>query len=181
LPVAAGETLPVLSFQKWREPFSQFVRDTRFQPQTALESPTEDGPQQVEHDSRVIETEPGKTLSFEGIQSRWEEFLTFLDEKNQAILHSHLNFCDLKDFKENELHFVCQRELTFETLSEDAKALSKELSDFFQAGIVAIPIFDEAVVEANREKSPKELFEELAKTNELVKYLIDEFGAELMI
>lgn len=167
----------MLSFQKWREPFSQFVRDTRFQTQTTAENDEDN----VNIEPELAQSELNKTLTFKDIQSQWDEFLTFLDEKNQAILHSHLNFCDLKDFKENELHFVCQRELTFETLSEDAKALSKELSDFFQAGIVAIPIFDEAVVEANREKSPKELFEELAKTNELVKYLIDEFGAELMI
>ncbi len=95
-------------------------------------------------------------------------------------MHSHLTLCELVKFEHNKLSLLCKNAMTYETLQEDSPRLSHELALFFKARMEAMPVFDKDVAEANRVKSPKELFEELAKSNEVIQYLIKEFGAELI-
>ncbi len=172
MPVVAQETLPVLRLDKWREPFSDFIRNTHYQhPQSKQETP--EVPKHPDHDE-------SKTITVEDIQARWEEFIEYLEESNQSVLRSHLAFCTILGLEDRHLQILCKNAFTYETLQEDAPKLTWALSEFFQTQVVVKPVFDKDVAEAHREKSPKELFEELAETNEVVKYLIREFGAELM-
>jgi len=180
-PVASPDVLTI-DFGAWKEKFSKFIEESSYQPKLPMQKALpENASEPAELSATELPAAPHEiTLSFEAISHKWDDFLQNLEKQGKGLLCSNMKVCELKGLKGHELMLLCSKQFAFEMLTSEPERASEALSLFFQTPIYANFSIDRELVKATTEKSPYELFQELAEKNKLIKYLVDEFGAELI-
>ncbi len=109
----------------------------------------------------------------------WKQFLLLLLKKNYKIIVTHLRACELASFSHGILHVSCCRKFSYEELLHDANLLARELEDFYGLPLKLYISYDEEK-DAGKEPTIFTLFSELSESNEIVRFLVREFGGELV-
>jgi hypothetical protein len=114
------------------------------------------------------------------LKRKWSEFIQSLEIEGKSFLVSHLQMCEIDAIEEGKVKLKCVKNFSFEALQGESAELNAEARRFF-GGMVEIDISLDKIgfAEARRgERSADEIFIELSKTNEIIKFLIEHFGAE---
>lgn len=78
------------------------------------------------------------------------------------------------------LDISCCRKFSYEELQQDRALLQKELSEFYALPLKLRILYDAHKDACTREKTVFTLFQELSQSNEVIRFLITEFGGELV-
>lgn len=117
----------------------------------------------------------------EQLRMEWGRFLEHLSAKGLQVLVSHLHASELMSCSPSGvLELGCCRKFSFEELLHDSVMLESEVSDFYKLPLKLAVRYDAERDACTREKSVFTMFKELSETNEVVRYLIKEFGGELV-
>ncbi|MDW8436460.1 MAG: hypothetical protein RMM16_00305 [Chloroherpetonaceae bacterium] len=158
----------------WSGRFSRFIQETNFRPRYAASRPLAKSPEQEER------SKPQERVSKEILDARWGAFIETLEREGKSFLVSHLQTCELEATEDGRAKLKCARKFSFESLQAELTRLRDEAKRFFGGDVeIEIALDKNALAETLKaEKSAAELFEELSKTNPVVQYLIEHFGAE---
>lgn len=111
----------------------------------------------------------------------WGRFLEHLSANGQQVLVSHLHSSELMSCSpDGMVELGCCRKFSYEELQHDADLLARELADFYNLPLKVSVRYDAARDACTREKSVFTMFQELTESNEVVRYLVKEFGGELV-
>jgi len=117
----------------------------------------------------------------EQLRMEWGRFLEHLSAKGLQVMVSHLHASDLMACSPDGLvELGCCRKFSYEELQHDADLLAREMADFYKLPLKVSVRYDAARDACTREKSVFTMFQELSESNEVVRYLIKEFGGELV-
>ena len=117
----------------------------------------------------------------EQLRMEWGRFLEHLSAKGLQVLVSHLHASELMACSPSGVvQLGCCRKFSFEELQHDSALLESELSDFYKLPLKLAVRYDAERDACTREKSVFTMFKELSESNEVVRYLITEFGGELV-
>jgi len=116
----------------------------------------------------------------EKFRVEWKQFLDHLLKKNLKVIVTHLRVCELSAFCEGTLYLGCARRFSYEELLQDIALLAAEFEEFY--GIpVKLGIFHDAEKDANtKEQTIFTIFRDLSEHNEVVRFIVREFGGELV-
>ena len=109
----------------------------------------------------------------------WKQFLDSLLKKNYKVVVTHLLSCELTSFSQGVLHMSCSKKFSYEELLHDAGLLARELEIFYGLSVKLHISYDDKNDTGN-EQTVFTLFSELSQSNEVVKFLVREFGGELL-
>lgn len=109
----------------------------------------------------------------------WKQFLDVLLKKNYKVIVTHLRSCELASFSHGILHMSCFKKFSYEELLHDASLLAHELEDFYGLPVKLHISYNEEK-DTGKEQTIFTLFRELSESNEIVKFLVREFGGELV-
>jgi DNA polymerase III subunit gamma/tau len=116
----------------------------------------------------------------EQLRMEWGRFLEHLSAKGLQVLVSHLHASELMSCSPSGLvQLGCCRKFSYEELQHDSTLLESELADFYKLPLKLAVRYDAERDACTREKSIFTMFQELTESNEVFRYLITEFGAEL--
>jgi DNA polymerase-3 subunit gamma/tau len=119
--------------------------------------------------------------NIEAMKVEWRQFLDHLAKKTHNFMATHLQSCELTTCTpEGILEIACCRKFSYEELLQDRELLQKELSEFYALSIQLRIRYDAQKDACTKEKSVFTLFQELSQKNEVVRFLITEFGGELV-
>ncbi len=161
-----------LDFASWQDKFSKFAKSEKRHSTTPVSGKTVDN--------------PAGSLSFDGVAEvqkfrvEWKQFLDALLKKNNKVMVTHLRSCELESFSNGVLHLSSSRKFSYEELRHDAGFLRNELEEFYGLPLKLHVSYDEAKDASTKEQTIFTLFRELSESNEIVKFLIREFGGELL-
>ena len=94
---------------------------------------------------------------------------------------THLQSCELVSCSPaGVLEIACCRKFSYEELVLERATLQKEMSDFYALPLQLRILYDAEKDACTKEKTVFTLFQELSQTNEVVRFLITEFGGELV-
>jgi len=117
----------------------------------------------------------------EQLRMEWGRFLEHLMAKGLQVMVSHLHASELMACSPDGLvELGCCRKFSYEELFHDADLLAREMGDFYKLPLKVSIRYDAARDACTREKSVFTMFQELSESNEVVRYLIKEFGGELV-
>lgn len=117
----------------------------------------------------------------EQLRMEWGRFLEHLSAKGLQVMVSHLHASELMTCSPSGVvQLGCCRKFSFEELQHDSALLESELSDFYKLPLKLAVRYDAERDACTREKSVFTMFQELTESNEVVRYLISDFGAELV-
>ncbi|MBN1928513.1 MAG: DNA polymerase III subunit gamma/tau [Chlorobiaceae bacterium] len=117
----------------------------------------------------------------EQLRMEWGRFLEHLSAKGLQVMVSHLHASELMACSPQGLvELGCCRKFSYEELFHDADLLAREMADFYKLPLRVTVRYDAARDACTREKSLFTMFQELSESNEVVRYLIQEFGGELV-
>ncbi|NTV25338.1 MAG: DNA polymerase III subunit gamma/tau [Chlorobiaceae bacterium] len=120
-------------------------------------------------------------ITLEQLRLEWHRFLEHLTKKGMQVLVSHLHSSELNSCSPHGIVGIgCCRKFSYEELLHDAQVLEEELAGFY-----GLPLKLQVRYDAERDACTKErtvftMFQELSESNEVVRYLISEFGGELV-
>jgi DNA polymerase-3 subunit gamma/tau len=115
------------------------------------------------------------------LRVEWHQFLDHLVKQNQQVMVSHLHSCELTACSPaGMLELSCCRKFSFEELLHHAVPLESELAGFYQLPLKLKIRYDAERDACTREKTVFTLFQELSEKNEVVRFIISEFGGELV-
>jgi DNA polymerase-3 subunit gamma/tau len=115
------------------------------------------------------------------LKVEWHQFLEHLARKNHNIMATHLQSCELVSCSPSgALEIACCRKFSYEELLQDRATLQQELSEFYVLPLQITILYDAEKDACTKEKSIFTLFQELSQKNEVVRFLITEFGGELV-
>ncbi|WP_083694496.1 DNA polymerase III subunit gamma/tau [Chlorobium sp. KB01] len=124
---------------------------------------------------------PEQLASLEALRVEWRQFLDHLARKTHNFMATHLQSCELASCTPGGvLEMVCCRKFSYEELLQDRELLQRELSEFYAMPLQLRLRYDAEKDACTREKSVFTLFQELSQTNEVLRFLIREFGGELV-
>ncbi len=160
-----------VDFSSWQDKFSQFAKSEK------------------RHSvPPVSHTQPGSregTGTFDGIaevqkfRMEWAQFLDMLLKKNHKVIVTHLRSCELASFSDGILYMSCSRRFSYEELQHNADMLAAEMREFYNLPL-KLQISHDAENDAGKGQTVFTFFSELAEKNDIVKFLVDEFGGELI-
>jgi DNA polymerase-3 subunit gamma/tau len=111
----------------------------------------------------------------------WGRFLEHISAKGLQVMVSHLHASELMSCSPSGLvELGCCRKFSYEELLHDLTLLESELADFYKLPLKLAVQYDAARDACTREKSVFTTFRELSENNEVVRFLITEFGGELV-
>jgi DNA polymerase-3 subunit gamma/tau len=117
----------------------------------------------------------------EQLRMEWGRFLEHLSAKGLQVLVSHLHASELMACSPSGVvQLGCCRKFSFEELQHDSAMIESELAEFYRLPLKLAVRYDAERDACTREKSVFTMFKELSETNEVVRYLITEFGGELV-
>jgi DNA polymerase-3 subunit gamma/tau len=94
---------------------------------------------------------------------------------------THLQSCELAACSPGGvLDIVCCRKFSYEELLQDVAVLQKEVSEFYAMPLKLRILYDAEKDACTKEKTIFTLFHELSENNQVIKFLIKEFGVELV-
>jgi len=115
------------------------------------------------------------------LRLEWSRFLEHLAKKGLQVLVTHLHSCELLACSPTGLvELGCCRKFSFEELLHSSVLLEKEIAEFYGISLSLQIRYDAARDACTKEKSIFTLFRELSEQNEVVRFLISEFGGELV-
>lgn len=133
----------------------------------------------------MAETRQDPSQPFDGVAEvqkfrvEWKQFLDVLLKKNYKVIVTHLRSCELASFSRGILHMSCHKKFSYEELLHDASLLARELEDFYGLPVKLHLSYDEEK-DTGKEQTIFTLFRELSGSNEIVRFLVREFGGELV-
>ncbi|NTU94230.1 MAG: DNA polymerase III subunit gamma/tau [Chlorobiaceae bacterium] len=174
-PMLVSETSArPLDLGAWKQAFSNFGNNSE---------PRLSSAGKQDHDPLV--PGPGSDgappVVLEQLKLEWHRFLEQLTRKGMQVLVSHLHFCELLTCSPQGLVVIgCCRKFSYEELLHDAPVLERELSAFYGFSLKLLVRYDAERDACTKEKTVFTMFQELSVTNEVVRFLISEFGGELV-
>ena len=115
------------------------------------------------------------------LKVEWHQFLEHLSRKNQNFMAMHLQSCELVSCTPGGvLEMVCCRKFSYEELLQERLYLQKEIAEFYSLPIQVTLSYDAEKDACTREKTVFTLFQELLEKNEVIQFLVKEFGGELV-
>ncbi|NTV68033.1 MAG: DNA polymerase III subunit gamma/tau, partial [Chlorobaculum sp.] len=116
----------------------------------------------------------------EQLRMEWGRFLEHLSAKGLQVMVSHLHASELMACSPSGVvQLGCCRKFSFEELQHDSAMIESELAEFYRLPLKLAVRYDAERDACTREKSVFTMFKELSESNEVVRYLISDFGAEL--
>ncbi len=120
-------------------------------------------------------------LAIDQLRFEWHRFLEHLSKKGLQVLVSHLQVSELLACTPQGLvDLGCCRKFSFEELLHDGELLEQEMASFYRRPMKIRIRYDAERDACTREKSVFTMFQELSEQNEVVRFLITEFGGELV-
>ncbi|ASQ90212.1 DNA polymerase III subunit gamma/tau [Prosthecochloris sp. GSB1] len=161
-----------LDFSSWRDKFAKFAKSGVSRTAAPSRHETVDDAVPVRQFRGVAEVEKFRV--------EWKQFLDHLLKKNLKVIVTHLRVCELSSFSDGTLYIGCARRFSYEELLQDISLLAAEFEDFY--GIpVKLGIFHDEEKDANtKEQTIFTIFRELSEQNEVVRFIVREFGGELV-
>ncbi len=126
---------------------------------------------------------PSSAISadIEVLKLEWRQFLEHISKKSHNFMATHLQSCELVACTPGGvLEIACCRKFSYEELQQDRALLQKEVSEFYALPLQLRIRYDAEKDACTREKTVFTLFQELTQENEVIRYLITEFGGELV-
>ena len=131
----------------------------------------------VDDRSSVLE----KVANLSSLKVEWHQFLDHLARKTLNFMATHLQSCELVSCSPTGvLEIACCRKFSYEELVQERAILQQEMSDFYALPLQLRILYDAEKDACTKEKTVFTLFQELSQTNEVVRFLITEFGGELV-
>lgn len=177
LPVSKPAASPpvdspaTVDFSSWQDKFSKFAKSEKRRSLPAVQE--------------VSDGRQGISKPFDGVAEvqkfrvEWKQFLDVLLKKNYKVIVTHLRSCELASFSHGVLHMSCFKRFSYEELLHDASLLARELEEFYGLAVKLHISYDEEK-DTGKEQTIFTLFRELSESNEIVKFLVREFGGELV-
>jgi hypothetical protein len=104
-----------------------------------------------------------------------------MSKKSKNFMATHLQSCELAACTPDGLvEIACCRKFSYEELLQDKKLLQKEISEFYEIPLELHISYDAEKDACTKEKNVFTLFQELSQQNEVVRFIIREFGGELV-
>ncbi|MCW8819038.1 MAG: hypothetical protein OQK61_01830 [Ignavibacteriaceae bacterium] len=161
-----------MDFSSWQDKFSKFAKSEKRRHVPAVPGRTE------EHSAASTPYECAAEV--QKFRVEWKQFLDDLLKKNHKVIVTHLRFCELVSFSQGVLYMSCARRFSYEELLHDAGLLARELEAFYSLPIKLHISYDEEKDADTKEQTIFTLFKELSEKNDVVKFLVREFGGELI-
>lgn len=115
------------------------------------------------------------------LRLEWSRFLDHLAKTGQQVLVPHLHACELLSCTPNgQVEIGCCRKFSFEELLNSSALLEEEMCQFYRLPLKLLVRYDAQRDACTKEKTVFTMFRELSETNEVVRFLIREFGGELV-
>ncbi|NTV01607.1 MAG: DNA polymerase III subunit gamma/tau [Chlorobiaceae bacterium] len=115
------------------------------------------------------------------LKLEWHRFLDHLTRKGMQVLVSHLHASELLSCSHKGLVVLgCCRKFSFEELLHDTPLLEQEMGEFYRLPLKLQVRYDAERDACTKEKTVFTMFQELSETNGVVRFLISEFGGELI-
>lgn len=170
---------------EWQGRFSTFIDNTAFRPKAAApkdRAAVQGASELAAPEASGVASQPSAVLTMQIVREKWKDFILHLEASGQSVMSANLFLCDLVDLtgdvKGYKLQLLCLKNFAYEMLTAEEFSLSEKASAFFGGKVFLDVRLDRTKVETVFEKTPTELLLELAKTNKVIKFLIDAFGAE---
>ncbi len=94
---------------------------------------------------------------------------------------THLLSCELVSCSPaGALEIACCRKFSYEELLQERETLQQEIAKFYALPLHVTILYDAEKDACTKEKSVFTLFQELSQQNEVIRFLITEFGGELV-
>lgn len=170
------EQLSLINLSGWNSKFKRLIEETAYRPKTPQKKQPTREESQVETSAEI--PSPAKLITLDTLKLKWDGFISQLEEEERTMLVSHLRMCEIETLNGNLVKLKCVRQFSFDELLGMLDVVAELASQFYEAKLVFDLRHDREGAKATRERTPFELFQELAQKNKLVKFLIDEFGAE---
>lgn len=156
----------------WQKKFSGFVSNSTFN------APP---PPQELAEAQGMQCD-GMPINLDALRVEWRQFIDHLEKSGQSIMATHLQSCELHSCGSGGLlEISCCRKFSCEELLQEIGALRKELMAFYALPQVRLKIRYDAEKDAcTREKTVHTIFQELSRDNEVVRFIVQEFGGELL-
>ncbi len=119
-------------------------------------------------------------VEVEKFRMEWNQFLESLLKKRQKVLVTHLRSCELTSCSHGVLVMTCGKKFSYEELMQDSALLLSEIESFYGIPVKLQICYDATKDAMTREQTIFTLFRDLAETNDVMKYIIKEFGGELV-
>jgi DNA polymerase-3 subunit gamma/tau len=137
--------------------------------------------QQRVEESGAVSGNGAPVAVLEQLRMEWGRFIEHLSAKGLQVMVSHLHASELKSCSPSGVvQLSCCRKFSYEELQHDIALLENEIADFYHLPLQIVVRYDAERDACTREKSIFTMFQELSETNEVVRYLITEFGGELV-
>ncbi len=123
----------------------------------------------------------GITADIQSLKLEWHQFLEHMSKKSRNFMATHLESCEIEACRPGGIvEIACCRKFSYEELQHERKMLQKEISEFYEMPLEVHIRYDAEKDACTREKSIFTLFGELSQQNEVIRYIISEFGGELV-
>ncbi|TCD48503.1 DNA polymerase III subunit gamma/tau [Chlorobium sp. N1] len=160
-----------LDLSSWQKKFTGYVSN----PASSLPSVSGGGAAAARDTSAESQGE------VQALRLEWNQFVDSLQKGGEPILATHLQSCEITACSaKGILEIVCCRKFSCEELLQEAELLGRKLSEFYGRTLKVRIRYDAEKDACTREKSVFDLFGELARKNEVVRYIVTEFGGELI-
>jgi DNA polymerase-3 subunit gamma/tau len=122
-----------------------------------------------------------KVANLPSLKVEWHQFLEHLVKKTHNIMATHLQSCELVSCNSaGTVEISCCRKFSYEELLQERGTLQQEISEFYALPLHVTILYDAEKDACTKAKSVFTLFQELSLNNEVIRFLITEFGSELV-
>jgi hypothetical protein len=135
--------------------------------------------------SKTVPGEDAGTIesgaNIETLKLEWRQFLDHLARKTHNFMATHLHSCELASCTPGGVvEIACCRKFSYEELQQERELLQREMTEFYAIPLQIRICYDAVRDACTREKSVFTLFQELSVKNEVIRFIITEFGGELV-
>jgi hypothetical protein len=115
------------------------------------------------------------------LKVEWHQFLEHVARNTRHFMATHLQSCELVACSPGGvLDLVCCRKFSYEELQHERAVLQHEMSEFYALPLQLRILYDSEKDACTREKTVFTLFQELSQSNGVIRFLVTEFGGELV-
>ena len=115
------------------------------------------------------------------LKVEWHQFLEYMAKNTKNLMATHLQSCELVACTPGGvLDIACCRKFSYEELQQERSELQQEISMFYALPLQIRISYDAEKDACTREKTVFTIFQELSQHNEVIRFLVTEFGGELV-
>ncbi len=139
---------------------------------------------------KILPKSPSGTVHPEGaepladlalLKVEWHQFLEYMAKKTKNLMATHLQSCELVACTpDGVLDIACCRKFSYEELQQERAELQQEISEFYALPLQLRIQYDAEKDACTREKTVFIIFQELSQHNQVIRFLVTEFGGELV-